>query len=168
MRPSDPASPALYEQQKKMEENRSLLEEVTFKIQQTTSIHTRGHIEHIETGTHRTSLRWTLNDDFDFSHSKFRQFFKIKFLKILKRKNKNSQNSEFKCKTRTEQKTCCVFQLGCIKAESLCLNAERQREAEFLRQQENKLLRTNLCYLSLSRRITKYKPQTYQLINNHI
>ncbi|XP_076732275.1 uncharacterized protein LOC143413332 [Maylandia zebra] len=39
--------------------------------------------------------------------------------------------------------------------ESQQLDEERQREAEFLRQQQNKLLWQNLCYLSLSQRITK-------------
>uniref|UniRef100_UPI0037E70BE0 myelin regulatory factor-like protein n=1 Tax=Semicossyphus pulcher TaxID=241346 RepID=UPI0037E70BE0 len=49
-------------------------------------------------------------------------------------------------------------ELGRIEAElreSLRLDVERQREAEFLRQQENKLQRTNLCYLSLSQRVAK-------------
>ncbi|KAM6962128.1 uncharacterized protein LKV04_021006 [Tautogolabrus adspersus] len=49
-------------------------------------------------------------------------------------------------------------ELGRIEAElreSLRLDVERQREAEFLRQQENKLLRTNLCYLSLGQRVAK-------------
>ncbi|XP_047431516.1 pulmonary surfactant-associated protein A-like [Mugil cephalus] len=39
--------------------------------------------------------------------------------------------------------------------ESLRLDVERQQEAEFLRQQENKLLQQNLCYLSLSQRVAK-------------
>lgn len=51
-----------------------------------------------------------------------------------------------------------MFQLGRIEAElreSLRLDEERQREAEFLRQQENKTLRTDLFYLSLSQRVAK-------------
>lgn len=54
---------------------------------------------------------------------------------------------------------CTVFQLGRIEAElreSLRLDEERQREAEFLRQQENKTLRTDLFYLSLSQRVAKW------------
>ncbi|XP_078021430.1 uncharacterized protein LOC144461777 [Epinephelus lanceolatus] len=49
-------------------------------------------------------------------------------------------------------------ELGRIEAElreSVRLDLERQQEAEFLRQQENILLRTNLCYLSLSQRVAK-------------
>ncbi len=51
-----------------------------------------------------------------------------------------------------------VFQLTRIEAElreSLRLDIERQKEAEFLRQQENKQLRTNLCFLSLGQRVAK-------------
>ena len=52
----------------------------------------------------------------------------------------------------------CLFQLSRIEAElrqSVRLDVERQQEAEFLRQQENKQLRTHLCYLSLSQRVAK-------------
>ncbi|KAM3587489.1 uncharacterized protein V6R79_006792 [Siganus canaliculatus] len=44
--------------------------------------------------------------------------------------------------------------------ESLRLEVERQQEADFLRQQENRLLRTHLCYLSLSQRVAKYEHNT--------
>ncbi|TWW64420.1 hypothetical protein D4764_22G0000670 [Takifugu flavidus] len=49
-------------------------------------------------------------------------------------------------------------ELGRIEAdlrESLRVDTERQREAEFLRQQENKRLRTSLCHLSLSQRVAR-------------
>ncbi|KAM4711810.1 uncharacterized protein FYW61_020913 isoform 1-T1 [Anableps anableps] len=39
--------------------------------------------------------------------------------------------------------------------ESLHVDVARQQEAEFLRQQENKLLWQNLCFLSLSQRVAK-------------
>ncbi|CAJ1054285.1 uncharacterized protein LOC126385844 isoform X2 [Xyrichtys novacula] len=39
--------------------------------------------------------------------------------------------------------------------ESVRLDVERQQEAEFLRQQENNLLRADLCYLSLSQRVAR-------------
>lgn len=52
----------------------------------------------------------------------------------------------------------CVTQLSRIEEElreSLRLDVERQQEADFLRQQENQLLRMNLCYLILGQRIAK-------------
>lgn len=52
----------------------------------------------------------------------------------------------------------CLTQLSRIEEElreSLRLDVERQQEADFLRQQENQLLRTNLCYLILGQRIAK-------------
>lgn len=51
-----------------------------------------------------------------------------------------------------------VFQLTCLEAElreSVRLEEEHQQEAEYMRQQENRLQWQNLCYLSLSQRITK-------------
>ncbi|KAI9535750.1 hypothetical protein NQZ68_040870 [Dissostichus eleginoides] len=49
-------------------------------------------------------------------------------------------------------------ELTCIEAElreSVRLDIERRQEDEFLRQQENKQLRTHLSYLSLSQRVAK-------------
>ncbi|KAE8281091.1 hypothetical protein D5F01_LYC20063 [Larimichthys crocea] len=57
-----------------------------------------------------------------------------------------------------EENRSLLEELGRIEAElreSMRLDVERQQEAEFLRQQENQLLRTNLCYLSLSQRVAK-------------
>lgn len=51
-----------------------------------------------------------------------------------------------------------MSQLGRIEAdlrECLRADAERQPEAQFLRQQENILQRTHLCHLSLGQRVAK-------------
>ncbi|XP_029283855.1 uncharacterized protein LOC115005991 [Cottoperca gobio] len=48
-----------------------------------------------------------------------------------------------------------LCRIEAVLRESVRLDVEQQQEAEFLRQQENKLLRSHLCYLSLSQRVTK-------------
>lgn len=58
-----------------------------------------------------------------------------------------------------ERRRVFVLQLSRIEADlraSERLDLEHQQEAQFLRQQGNRLMRTHLCYLSLSQRVAKY------------
>ncbi|KAM8740377.1 uncharacterized protein AB9X84_020246 [Acanthopagrus schlegelii] len=66
--------------------------------------------------------------------------------------------AQYEQQRKVEDNRSLLEELSRIEAElrqSVRLDVERQQEAEFLRQQENKQLRTHLCYLSLSQRVAK-------------